>query len=966
LTFLSEIGIMFFLSYGGKIMMNKSLKTMFIVITMCVISVPVMADDAMWTWVSGVNNYNQPDAFNAPGGRQGGVSWLDSDGNLWFFGGFGQGMGSADSGILNGLWKFDGTNWIWVKGYDAVTDISYQVGIYGTKGSSASGNTPGARTDSVSWTGTSATSGYLYLFGGYGYDVNGILWYLNDLWEFDLSSNRWAWVSGSNAVAQYGVYGTIGVASSSNTPGARGWSANWTDSNGTLCLFGGYGYGSSGSAGTLNDLWKYSGSKWTWVSGSKSVARKGVYGTKGVASSANMPGTRYGSVLWMDTKGNLWLYGGRGYDSRGSGGYLSDLWKFDGTNWTWVNGPNLANQHRTGVYGTHGQSTASTVPGDREAFASWRDNYGYLWLFGGLGYDSDGTYGQLNDLWKFNGSVWEWVSGSDTVSQSGTYGTKGIANSDNTPGARNYSAFCTDTNGLWLFGGNGYDKYGSDGNLNDLWKFADIIPQGVQLRVFCEANEIISDQNTAVVLGTAPVRIAGPSKTFTIRNNGSETLVLTLPFVILDEPNHFIIAQPDTNVLAPGEDTTFTVTLDTDVVGAFEETIYFDNNDIDNKPFSFPVKGTVVPWQFGTIPGNPKNTKFIASDACGVPVTFSLTGGGYGEIIGDVNFDQVNLYGTGDKSALTIASKLETSIGDINSNGSLKSITAKTTNLRGNITVSGSLASLLINDMNDSTDHTITVGSSSNTKAAVSFSFDRVADLTLTSGMPIKSISATEWLDGAIDAPSIVSITTKGDRKRNITGNLGVNVAIDSSVGSIKTAGTLSGEWNCNTIKSISALNIAGATLNLDQEPNAKVLALGALTAKSRITDSQIISDGNIGTISAGMMVDSNCFAGIKDGVTGLPDPAADINVLASIKSITVKGLKGEPNAFINSNIAAATITSATLNYPQSNNGGTPFGLSADFIKLLKIKNVSGAITLKNRSSPSDSNDFDDLKIRLN
>jgi hypothetical protein len=720
----------------------------------------------------------------------------------------------------------------------------------------------------------------------------------------------------------------------------------------------------------LNDLWKYSSSKWTWVSGSKSISHKGVYGTKGVASLTNVPGTRYGSVLWMDTKGNLWLYGGSGYDSRSKSGYLSDFWKFDvdSNEWTWVSGSNLANRHLAGVYGTRGQSASNNTPGDRESFASWRDNYGYLWLFGGMGYDSDGTFGLLNDLWKFNGSVWEWVSGSDTVSQSGIYGTKGIADSDNTPGARYYNFSCMDTSGyLWLFGGNGYDGSGNNGNMNDLWKFGSIIPEGVQLRVFCEANEITNDQSAAVVLGTAPVRTTEPSKTFTIRNNGSKTLVLTLPFAVLDEPNHFTITQPVETTLAPGEDTTFTVTLDTDEIGVFEETIYFDNNDIDNNPFSFPIKGTVVPWQFGNILGDKKNTKFTAGDVCGVSVTFILTGGGYGEIVGDANFNEVNLYDTGTKSQLTIAAKTETSVGDINSNGPLKAITAKTTNLRGNITVSGSLASLIINDVNNSTDdHTITVGSSSNTKATVSLRFDRVADLSITSGMPIKAISATEWLGGAIDAPSISGITIKGNRKRSIAGDLDVNVTLDGSAGSVKTAGTLSGEWNCNTIKSISALNIASAKLSLDQEPNAKVLALGGLTAKRHITDSQIISDGNVGTINAGAMINSVCFAGIKDDVTGLPDPAVDINVSASIRSIAVKGLKGEPNSFINSNIAAANIRSATLNYPLNNNSGVPFGLSADFIKLLKIKNAGGSVTLKNRSLPDDSNDFGDFKILLN
>jgi N-acetylneuraminic acid mutarotase len=920
-------------------MVKTRAKMMLIAILLAAVSVPAAADDAMWTWVSGVENDNPLGTNYIPGGRDGSISWIDADENLWFLGGYGIGIASTSPGLMNGLWKYDVADGTWrlVRGTENVINISSQFGIYGTKGEFDSANIPGARSNGVSWTGTGSTSGYLYLFGGYGYDVNGTIGFLNDLWKFNTSSSSWTWVSGSSIVNQYGVYGTMGVANSSNTPGARGLSATCADNNGTFWLFGGNGYGSSGSSGTLNDLWKYSGSKWTWVSGSKSISHKGVYDVQGVADSTNVPGTRYGSVLWMDTKGNLWLYGGVGYDSKSKSGYLSDSWKFDvnSSEWTWVSGSNLADQHLTGVYGTQGQSAAKNVPGDREAFASWRDNYGYLWLFGGYGYDIKGTKGLLNDLWKFNGSVWEWVSGSNTVSQSGTYGTEGTANSDNTPGARSYSGFCIDTNGLWLFGGSGYDGSCNDGNLNDLWKFNSIIPQGVQLRVFCEANEIISDQNVPVVLGTAPVRIAGPSKTFTIRNNGSETLVLAVPFA---EPNHFIITPPEVNVLAPGEDTTFTVTLDTAEIGVFQETISFDNNDVDNDPFSFTVKGTVVQWLFGNIPGNKNNTKLTVPDVCDVSVTFSLMGGGYGEIVGDANFNQVNLYGTGEKSQLTIAAKTEINVGDINSTGSLKSIAAKTANLRGNIKVSGSLASLIINDVDNSTDHTITVGHSSNAKATVSLGFDRVAELMLNSQMPIKTISATEWLAGEINAPSIGAITTKGDKKRSIAGDMDVNVALDTSAGTVKIAGTLSGELKCNTVKSISALHIA---------------------------DSQIISDGDIGTVNAGTMINSVCFAGIKDDVNGLPNLPDDINVSASIKSVTVKGIKGELNSFINSNVAAANILSATFNYPRTDNNDVPFGVSAGFIKSLKIKNAGETVTFKNLDLPGDSNEIGDFKIRL-
>jgi len=54
-----------------------------------------------------------------------------------------------------------------------------------------------------------------------------------------------------------GVYGTQGVPAATNVPGARGYSASWTDSVGSLWLFGGAGWDSVGTIGGLNDLWVY-------------------------------------------------------------------------------------------------------------------------------------------------------------------------------------------------------------------------------------------------------------------------------------------------------------------------------------------------------------------------------------------------------------------------------------------------------------------------------------------------------------------------------------------------------------------------------------------------------------------------------------------------------------------------------------------------------------------------------------
>ena len=204
--------------------------------------------------------------------------------------------------------------WTWVSG----SNQPGQGGVYGMKGVAAPGNIPGARQGAVSWT---DSSGNLWLFGGYGTSVSG---YLNDLWKWDISSGQWTWVSGSSLKSQAGTYGTKGVAAAENAPGARHHSVSWTDSTGNLWLFGGGFYSSE-----LNDLWKWSiaGGKWTWVSGSNQADQVGTYGTKGTAARENVPGAREKSVSWIDSSGNLWLFGGNGNAASGSGD-LNDLWVY--------------------------------------------------------------------------------------------------------------------------------------------------------------------------------------------------------------------------------------------------------------------------------------------------------------------------------------------------------------------------------------------------------------------------------------------------------------------------------------------------------------------------------------------------------------------------------------------------------------------------------------------------------------
>ena len=359
--------------------------------------------------------------------------------------------------------------WTWEAGFSSVN----AGGVYGTQGAVGANNVPGARKTASSWT---DSSGNLWLFGGYGYDSTGNVGTLDDLWRYSPSSGQWTWINGDNTHDASGVYGTLATAAAGNVPGGRYSAASWIDSAGNLWLFGGFGSDATGAVGYLNDLWQYSPSsgQWTWVSGGNAHNATGVYGTLGTAAATNVPGARYAASSWIDSTGNLWLFGGVGYDSAGAAGDLNDLWRFSPATgqWTWVSGSHLHNAN--GVYGTLATSAAANIPGARQAASSWIDSSGLLWLFGGYGYDGAGDVGYLNDLWQYSPSTaqWTWVSGGDVDNAGGVYGTQGTAGTSNVPGARQGASSWIDASGrVWLYGGAGHGAAAGVGDLNDLWRY---------------------------------------------------------------------------------------------------------------------------------------------------------------------------------------------------------------------------------------------------------------------------------------------------------------------------------------------------------------------------------------------------------------------------------------------------------------------------------------------------------------
>ena len=477
-----------------------------------------------WTWMGGGSTLSEPGGVsgtlgtpapgNTPLGRQYAMSWTDAKGNFWLYGG-----DAANSQSLDDLWEFNPSTyyWTWMGGNTGA--YSYQPAVYGTLRTPATGNIPESLYGASTWT---DSSGNLWLFGGYGLDVDGNSGSLNDLWEFNPFTGEWGWMAGAGdnrmncALVDYvsesylvcgypGVFGTLGAPAVGNIPTSRLGASSWTDRSGNLWLFGGaYNWFLPGAGGTdfFNDLWEFNTStnEWTWMAGSSPLpancvssqavncGQSGVFGTEGSPATGNIPSSRVGAASWTDSSGNFWLYGGEGFDSSQHWGYLNDLWEFNpSTNkWAWMSGSSVLPCNgcgEAGTYGTLNTPAAGNVPGGRQYAASWTDATGNLWIFGGQGYDANGTYGDLNDMWEFNPTTnqWTWMSGSSALpspcsngacGQPGAYGTQYLPATGNVPGGRSGATTWTDSSGhLWLFGGSGYDATGTSGYLDDLWEY---------------------------------------------------------------------------------------------------------------------------------------------------------------------------------------------------------------------------------------------------------------------------------------------------------------------------------------------------------------------------------------------------------------------------------------------------------------------------------------------------------------
>jgi len=338
---------------------------------------------------------------------------------------------------------------------------------------------------------------------------------------------------------------------------------------------------------------------------------------------------------------------------------------------------------------------------------------------------------------------------------------------------------------------------------------------------------------------------------------------------------------------------------------------------------TFTVNAFVNPIRrFGDVDGARLN-KITLADGDGTIVTFAISGPGTGVITAGASGGwDLNLVNTTVKTAVSIATKNSRIPGDdgrvvlqdINVNGDMKSLTGKTTDVQGDVTVTGVLAGVTLGDFlgTQSTFAITGAGGKTSLKAA----FGQVRELSLEApNLTVASLTATCWRDddATSDEISVLRLGTlsvKGSKVGPVAGDFGADIVTTDA---------------------------------------ASAKPIGAIAVSGWIYGSTIRTTRMIGSITAGGLRDSNIFSSVAPAITDfagvlaagagaftavvLPRGAYGGGSLASLK---VTGIAGAAYSVINSSVAVEQLGAVSLLNVRTDNtasGGGAFGLAGTSIK---------------------------------
>ena len=374
--------------------------------------------------------------YEYPGSRSGGATWVDSENNLWIFGGEGHDKNPTEnSHYLNDLWKFESQTLRWhlitqsngsqshfpksrkyacacgVEGIafvvfggekedGEVLDDTWVFDIKHSHWLSIKNQLhPTSRSQAVSW----CVEQDFIIFGGYDKITKNDVFH-SDIWLFSMKSLTWKYIHSKNENSKH--------SSAKDIPSGRTSSLTWRFGNNTLYMFGGTILNVAkpkSKKKIVSELWMLSipKFKWTLLHGKNTMNHIGHYSAAGFTNAKNIPGSREQAAGWIDQQGNLWMFGGKGIESENDATivmktdikFLSDVWMFDISEqcWIYVMGPPNTVAHP--VYGTRGHHSDLAFPGARAEAVAW-SNGRVAYIFGGHGYDGRHKVSYLNDLWE--------------------------------------------------------------------------------------------------------------------------------------------------------------------------------------------------------------------------------------------------------------------------------------------------------------------------------------------------------------------------------------------------------------------------------------------------------------------------------------------------------------------------------------------------------------------------------------
>jgi len=271
--------------------------------------------------------------------------------------------------------------------------------------------------------------------------------------------------------------------------------------------------------------------------------------------------------------------------------------------------------------------------------------------------------------------------------------------------------------------------------------------------------------------------------------------------------------------------------------------------------------------------------------------------------------------------------------------GDMLSFNAPTTNVDNDITFGG-IRTLNLGNVFGGLDLDVGVAAGIN-QTAMTLGF--LDDVDVTSLTPLSLFRAAAYTSTASDlvAPWIGTLAIAGDcdARMNLNG-------VGAGAFTLNTA-TIGGDLWLNNGNWVITGNV------------------NSIGVTGWVEDARLRISGNLNSFSAGGMDTSLLFAGINGALTVQPTLAAQFVTPQTIGSVTIKGIPGAAFSFINSNIAAWNITSATLRNIDTVTGG-PFGVAADRVGSLTRIEAAGRTKGRNLAGPAAIPFFFDGQFRIN